>query len=91
MHCSLKAFVDVEKGDHKQAHHHQLLQSILSLHSADAAYSQRVLDSVMTGSGGDCANFSDSEFDNEYVNQSFRLKAVKKRQQRWPEECQMAP
>ena len=82
-HCSLKTFGDVDKGDHEQAHHRQLLHFIFLLHSADPGFSQRILDSVMTGSREDGANFSDSEFENEHANQSFRLKAVKERQQRW--------
>ena len=82
MHCSLAAFGDVDKGDHEQAHHRQLLHSVFSLHSADPALSQRMLDTVMEGSRGGNTSFSDSEFENELGDRKFRMKAVKERQQR---------
>ncbi len=47
--ASIFAFGDVEKGDHSQVHHRQLLQSIHSLHSSDKAFSQKMMDRVMAG------------------------------------------
>ena len=49
--ASIFAFGDTEKGDQRQVHHHQLLQSIHSLHLVDPSYSQAIMDEVMTGSG----------------------------------------
>jgi hypothetical protein len=51
MWVSVYAFSDTEKADHTQVHHHQLLQSIHSLDTNDAPFSQAKMDEVMLGSG----------------------------------------
>ena len=43
------AFGEVEKGDHSQIHHRQLLQSIHSLHASDKPFSQKLMDRAMEG------------------------------------------
>ena len=45
------AFGEVVKGDHSQVHHRQLLQSIHSLHASDKAFSRKMMDRVMEGTG----------------------------------------
>ena len=47
--AGLFAFSEVEKGDHLQIHHRQLLQSIHSLHSSDKPFSQKLMDRAMEG------------------------------------------
>jgi hypothetical protein len=48
--ASVYAFGDTEKAEHTQVHHHQLLQSLHSLHTDDIHFSQAKMDGVMTGS-----------------------------------------
>ena len=45
--ASIYAFGETEKANHSQVHHHQLLQSIHILHSANRAFSQAKMDDVM--------------------------------------------
>ncbi len=49
-HASLFVFGNVEKDDKTQIDYWQLLQSIHLLHSSDKAFSQSIMDRVMTGS-----------------------------------------
>lgn len=48
---SITAFGETEKGNSRQKHHRQLIQSIHDLHSYDPALSQAVMDHVMKDSG----------------------------------------
>lgn len=50
-HTSIHSFGDLLQGDHSQAHHLQVIQSIHSLRSDDKPLSQAIMDEVMEGSG----------------------------------------
>ena len=48
---SIAAFGDTERGNHRQSHHRQLIQSIHDVHKKVKTLSQKVMDRVLEGTG----------------------------------------
>lgn len=76
--ASMFSYGETEKGDHSQVHHRQLLQSIHSLHSSDRAYSQALMDRVMTDADEQVTITSTREHPQRWlVNQENSDKVLK--------------
>ena len=67
-HASYGAFGSPEKGNHREIHHHQLLQSLYDLNSRDTLYLQLLMDEI-------CEKYQ--------VKEKIIIKMTKERVQRW--------